>query len=760
MSKLELLARQRAQKKKEVVNNDDSSPKYGFSLLSKLNGTNVSTVKPEEIRPLTLAQKLAALKVKKAQNKDKNDTSKQIQQQKTISAQNLTPQPLTFKEKLRNLNQNTISDVKPSLTLRLNNVLIKSNKLELEDSSYKQIGSDKSNTSIPNDHTIGSKRNQSEYQESAKVWEYIRNNQKSFEFVDIQRYDVSEIMELLQKEDVLNDLCMKKQKKNYEEIFTVFYPDKKLNTNNDNGTVHDKAIANFKKPSPDDMVLEAQANVFDDVKNSISNLEISKNTTDLSLLNEDEDNSKYLDEPVVKTYKKVTSPTKPRNPVNIEEYVSNMKPHCTFVVLGHVDAGKSTLMGRLLYDIGAVDSNHIRKLKRESERIGKGSFHLAWVMDQTTEERERGVTVSICTSDFETKKAKFTIVDAPGHRDFVPNAIAGISQADAAVLTIDCGIDAFESGFNLDGQTKEHALLARSLGVSHLVIAMNKMDSVDWNETRFLEIKNELLIFFDDIGYKSNQLSWVPCSGLSGEGVHEIPYPDSQTWYKGLSLISELEIACHRVCTVSYDEISNQPFIFSILEVISSNNHEEANISGRVESGSIQPGETVTIYPSEQSVLVDKIIVGNDNAPASIAIKNDFVTLKLRHVHAEDIEAGDLVAAVEYKIPPSQNFNINILTFKLDRPLLPGTSFMMFRGVCQQPARINKLVSLVDKNDPYKIIKKKVKHLGSNQSAIVEVELIEKKRWIPLLSFKENRHLGRIVLRKDGRTIGAGIIAP
>lgn len=209
--------------------------------------------------------------------------------------------------------------------------------------------------------------------------------------------------------------------------------------------------------------------------------------------------------------------------------------------MGHVDAGKSTLMGRLLYDVGAVDNKLIRKLKKESEMIGKSSFHLAWVMDQTSEERNRGVTVDICTSDFKTKDATFTIVDAPGHRDFVPNAIAGVSQVDVAVLSIDCSTDAFESGFNLDGQTKEHTLLARSLGVRHIIVAMNKMDSVDWYEGRFEDIKFELRNFFEDIGIKDDQLSWVPCSGLTGEGVYQKEYPMGQTWYKGPSLVGRLE---------------------------------------------------------------------------------------------------------------------------------------------------------------------------------------------------------------------------
>lgn len=499
----------------------------------------------------------------------------------------------------------------------------------------------------------------------------------------------------------------------------------------------------------------------------------SKVNDDIIFLSDDEDSSSSqwvkdnkIEEKFIKPYKRILEPTKPRNPINLEQYLKSpeFKPHLSFVVLGHVDAGKSTLMGRLLYDIGAVDKNKIRKLKKESEQIGKGSFHLAWVMDQTVEERERGVTVSICTSDFSTKNVDFTIVDAPGHRDFVPNAIAGVSQADVAILTIDCGIDAFESGFNLDGQTKEHTFLARSMDIGTIIVAMNKMDTVNWSSERFNEIQAELSNFFKQIGYQENQIKWVPLSGFSGEGVYKIPYPNEQDWYKGPSLVETLE----NVAITNYGhlndldlfckEIKETPFIFSILEVTTTKKNDESILSGRVESGSIQPGETITIYPSEQSCLVDKILSGREQVSKDIALKGDFVTLRLRHSHPKDIENGDLCSSVGYDIKSARRFKIRLSTFQMHRPLLPGTSVMLFRGVYEEPARINKLISIVDSKDPSKVLKKRVKHLPSNQTAIVEIELTERRRWIPLVTIDENKHIGRVILRKDGRSIGTGVI--
>ncbi|SCU85387.1 LAME_0D01156g1_1 [Lachancea meyersii CBS 8951] len=566
-----------------------------------------------------------------------------------------------------------------------------------------------------------------------------------------------EISKIVTKRDPQEEAAVSRLKRKHDEIHSTYYP----GTNNQAAKKH--ASANFQRQSPDDVVLEAQKRAFEDVAKVSKGVEAITLENTTPAIDEADETDKENDrptanEPVVRIYKKATVPTKPKSPIDLDTFLNHKKPHLSFVVIGHVDAGKSTLMGRLLYDVGAVDNKLIRKLKRESEMIGKSSFHLAWVMDQTAEERNRGVTVDICTSDFETKDSTFTIVDAPGHRDFVPNAIAGVSQVDVAVLSIDCSTGAFESGFNLDGQTKEHTILARSLGVRHIIVAMNKMDSVDWYEGRFLDIKFELTNFFEDMGVKSEQVSWIPCSGLSGEGVFDKEYPIGQTWYKGPTLVQRLEQISQSLYNNEHREIVEKPFLFSTFDVTPGSKPNEATLFGRVESGHIQAGETVTVYPSEQSVLITQVLAGNNQAPAAAAMKGDFVTLKVRNAFAEDINKGDLVAVVGYDIKSAQEFTAQVLTFNLDRPLLPGTPLMFFRGSNEQPARVKRLISLVDKADPSKVIKKKIRHLGSNQLAIIEIELIEKKRRIPMLTISENKQLGRIVLRKEGRTVAAGVV--
>lgn len=532
------------------------------------------------------------------------------------------------------------------------------------------------------------------------------------------------------------------QKRNYDEMFAPYYPPLGSNNTNKIKAAKTKAAANFKKPSPDDIVLEAQSKALDSVAENVSKLKI-----------QEEKQAKQQAQP-----KLATKPTKPTEPIDVQNYLSKSKPHCSFVVIGHVDSGKSTLMGRLLYDLGVVDINHLRKLKRESEIVGKSSFHLAWVMDQTPEERERGVTVSVCTNDFETPSTRFTVVDAPGHRDFVPNAIAGISEADAAVLSIDCGTDAFEAGFNLDGQTKEHTLLTRSLGVGHLIVALNKVDTVDWSQERLEQIQRELSSFFQNIGFKPDQVSWIPCSGLTGANVVKRSTQEIHNWYQGRSLVEELEYKAEQIWKAYQEDITNSPFLFSITEVLSVGKNDEVVVSGKVESGSIQRGETLNIFPSEQSVVVNRITIDNNERKVPVATKGDFAVLRLRNAFAESIEIGDLAASVGVEVPVRNSLKVHALTFQMDRPLLPGTPFMFFKGVNEQPARVSKLNSIIDKQDPNKIIKKKVKHLGSNQAAIFEIELVEKDRWIPFLTAAQNKRMSRIVMRREGRTIAAGTI--
>ncbi|MCK5038417.1 MAG: GTP-binding protein, partial [Thermoplasmata archaeon] len=207
------------------------------------------------------------------------------------------------------------------------------------------------------------------------------------------------------------------------------------------------------------------------------------------------------------------------------------KPHLNIVFIGHVDHGKSTLVGRMLLDTGTIEQHVIDKYRKEAEEKGKASFEFAWVMDGLKEERERGVTIDVAHKRFDSDKYYFTIIDAPGHRDFVKNMITGTSQADAAVLVV-----AAPEG--VMAQTKEHVFLARTLGVNQMIVAVNKMDAVGYDEAKFKSVIEEVTKLMKSVGFKDEQMKFVPVSAIKGDNAAK-PSPELG-WWKGNTLLQQM----------------------------------------------------------------------------------------------------------------------------------------------------------------------------------------------------------------------------
>jgi elongation factor 1-alpha len=208
--------------------------------------------------------------------------------------------------------------------------------------------------------------------------------------------------------------------------------------------------------------------------------------------------------------------------------MASAKPHLNLIFIGHVDHGKSTTVGRLLYDTGSLSEQEYRKLKEEADSRGKGSFAFAYAMDRLKEERERGVTIDVAYKKFMGKKNEFTIIDAPGHKDFIKNMITGTSQADAAVLVV-----AAKEG--IQPQTKEHAFLAQVMGLKQLIVAINKMDEIGFDEKKFNEVKDEMTKLLQSVGYKMDNVKFVPISAFLGDNVAK--KSEKLGWYKGLTLV-------------------------------------------------------------------------------------------------------------------------------------------------------------------------------------------------------------------------------
>ncbi|KAI5949399.1 hypothetical protein KGF54_005634 [Candida jiufengensis] len=500
-----------------------------------------------------------------------------------------------------------------------------------------------------------------------------------------------------------------------------------------------KTKESFNKPSPDDEILNAQKQAFD----GVGKLSIKEETI--------EPTSQSITQSQSKNKVKDSKPFKKLD-INDELTINpnNNKPHKSFVVIGHVDAGKSTLMGRLLFDYGIVDAKTVNKLVKESEKIGKGSFALAWIMDQTEEERNHGVTVDICATDFEVKSNRFTAIDAPGHKDFVPQMIGGVSNADFALLVIDSITGEFEAGFALDGQTKEHTILAKNLGIEKICVVVNKMDKEDWNENRFDAIKTQMLEFLtsDDIDFKPEQITFIPISGLTGNNVVKRDNSiESFKWYTGPTLGQYLE-------TVPIEKNSNnlldEPFYFSVHDVYKDKG--ELKVIGKITNGVIQAGETVIAYPSEEALQVQSIKSGQNLV--DFAISGDLVTLlfkvnQLSNESIDSIRIGDILTKTNSQIKTTKNFTASLHLFNMDKPLLVGMPFVLFRNSSQVPARITKIIDITNSTKK----KKKILHLTSKQTAIVEIEIDGS---LPLTTYEDNSKLGRIVIRREGQTIGAG----
>lgn len=416
---------------------------------------------------------------------------------------------------------------------------------------------------------------------------------------------------------------------------------------------------------------------------------------------------------------------------------SGRKAAASFVVIGHVDHGKSTLMGRLLYDLKVIDQRSIDKLRKEATDIGKASFALAWVMDATSEERERGVTVDIATDNFETEKTKFTILDAPGHRDFIPNMIAGASQADFAVLVIDAGTNSFEAG--LKGQTREHAQLVRSMGCQRIIVAVNKMDSVQWSQDRFDEIKQQIFAFLEKTGFHGKNIAFIPCSGLTGENVVK-PAPEAVAWYNETSAPKTLVQALE-----SFEPAKaalTTPLRLPISDVFRGGIQNPLSISGRIEAGSCQLGDQILAMPAGETALIKGIEVDNENADWAVA--GQIVTLHLADIDPVHLRIADVLCDIRRPIKNVQSFETKILAFEHVLPMQVD----VHRGRMHVPGRITQLIAVLDKASG-EMLKKKPRVVQPGAVARVRVEL---DAAVPL------EVPGRIVLRSSGATVAAGLL--
>ncbi|EER37105.1 elongation factor 1 alpha [Histoplasma capsulatum H143] len=304
------------------------------------------------------------------------------------------------------------------------------------------------------------------------------------------------------------------------------------------------------------------------------------------------------------------------------------KTHINLVVIGHVDSGKSTTTGHLIYKCGGIDSRTIEKFEKEAEELGKKSFKYAWVLDKLKSERERGITIDIALWKFETPKYSVTVIDAPGHRDFIKNMITGTSQADCAILIIAAGTGEFEAGISKDGQTREHALLAFTLGVRQLIVAINKMDTTKWSESRFNEIIKEVSNFIK-----------------KGDNMIE-PSPNC-TWYKGWNKETASGKSSGKTLLDAIDAIepptrpTDKPLRLPLQDVYKISGIGTVPV-GRVETGVIKPGMVVTFAPSNVTTEVKSVEMHHQQLQAGYP--GDNVGFNVKNVSVKEVRRGNVGA--------------------------------------------------------------------------------------------------------------------
>jgi elongation factor 1-alpha len=421
------------------------------------------------------------------------------------------------------------------------------------------------------------------------------------------------------------------------------------------------------------------------------------------------------------------------------------KPHINLIIIGHVDHGKSTSVGHLFYDAGVIPEKQLRDFEKEAEALGKGSFKYAWVLDKLKEERERGLTIDLAFYELETRRNVFTVIDSPGHRDFVKNMVTGASQADGAILMISAKRGEYEAGTNPGGQTREHAFLAKTLGVDQLVIAINKMDdaSVAWNEQRYEEVKDGMSRLLKMVGYDPSKINFVPTSGWTGDNL--VNKSDKMPWYKGPTLLDALD-------TFKLPpKPTDKPLRIPVQEVYTIKGVGTTPV-GKVETGELNPGDDVLFMPSGEKGRVNSI--ETHYTKIDQAGPGDNIGFNVKGIPRDKLKRGEVVSHLNNPCRVAKAFTGRI--FIINHPTAVGEGYtpVLHLHTAQVAVKFDKLLSKLDPRTG-QTLEENPAYLRTGEAAMV--------RFVPLMPtamevFKDFPQLGRFALRDMGTTIGAGIV--
>ena len=422
------------------------------------------------------------------------------------------------------------------------------------------------------------------------------------------------------------------------------------------------------------------------------------------------------------------------------------KDKINLVVIGHVDSGKSTSTGHLIYKCGGIDERTIAKFEKEAAETGKASFKYAWVLDKLKAERERGITIDIALWKFQSDSRIFTIIDAPGHRDFIKNMITGTSQADAAVLMIASDVGGFEAGFSKEGQTREHALLAQTMGVKQMVVAVNKMDdtSVNYSQARYDEIKSELTAYLKKVGYNVANIPFIPISGWVGDNMIEAS--ENMNWYSGPTLLQALDALRPPKRPV------DKPLRLPLQDVYKIGGIGTVPV-GRVETGTIKAGMVVTFAPMNITTEVKSVEMHHEQVDQ--ATPGDNVGFNVKNLSVKDIRRG--YVASDSKNDPAADtemFVAQVIVFNHPGQIQNGYTPVLDCHTAHIACRFDKIRSKVDKRTGA-VTEDEPQFIKSQDAAMVE---IKPTKPMVVETFSTYAPLGRFAVRDSKQTVAVGVI--
>ncbi|QLL31918.1 hypothetical protein HG536_0C00850 [Torulaspora globosa] len=433
-----------------------------------------------------------------------------------------------------------------------------------------------------------------------------------------------------------------------------------------------------------------------------------------------------------------------------EEVVKDMfggKDHVSIIFMGHVDAGKSTMGGNILYLTGSVDKRTVEKYEREAKDAGRQGWYLSWVMDTNKEERNDGKTIEVGRAYFETESRRYTILDAPGHKMYVSEMIGGASQADVGILVISARKGEYETGFEKGGQTREHALLAKTQGVNKMIVVINKMDdpTVNWSKERYDQCVKNLSNFLKAIGYNVKEdVVFMPVSGYSGAGLKDRVDPKVCPWYEGPSLLQYLDKMSH------LDRRVNAPFM---LPIAAKMRDMGTVVEGKIESGHIKKGHSTLLMPNKINVEIQNIYNETENE-VDMAICGEQVKLRIKGIEEEDISAGFVLTSPKNPIKNVTRFVAQIAIVELKSIMSAGFSCVMHVHTAIEEVTITRLLHKLEKGTNRK--SKKPPAFAKKGMKIIAV--VETEEPVCVETYEDYPQLGRFTLRDQGTTIAIGKI--